>query len=88
MCDRSLSRKLKSEDTTFHQLLDKERMNRCMVLMLKGVTCVDNLTEHVGFTDSSYFYKAFHRWTGTNFSDAKAMLSENHREFVRLLPVH
>lgn len=79
MSSRTLSRKLKKEHTGFHDLLNEERKRRCLYYMRCDKVCGQEIVELLGLSDLSHFYKSFRRWTGHNFSEAKAMMAENHR---------
>jgi AraC-like DNA-binding protein len=78
MSSRTLSRKLKQEHTAFHQLLNEERKRRCMNYMREDIVCGREITELLGLSDISHFYKSFKQWTGYSFSEAKSMLAEKH----------
>lgn len=78
MSSRTLSRKLKNEDTGFHKLLDEERQRRCLQYLRCNMVCGQELAELLGLSDISHFYRSFKQWTGHSFSEAKSLLAENH----------
>ncbi|CAM2792173.1 AraC family transcriptional regulator ligand-binding domain-containing protein [Pseudoalteromonas distincta] len=59
---RTLQRRLKQQDLTFAQLLEKERKKRTNTLI--GNTPLIELTNILGFKDQSSFNRAFYRWYG------------------------
>lgn len=80
--ERNLTRKLKREGVSYRQLVDEFRKERCIALMQQGVTAATELTRQLCFSDSAYVYRAFRRWTGVSFSEAKQMLAQNPSVFV------
>ncbi len=88
MSSRTLSRKLKKEHTGFYELLNEERKHRCLNYMRCNKTCGREITELLGLSDISQFYKYFKKWTGYSFSEAKAMLAENHLDIDTIFHRH
>ena len=78
MSARTLSRKLQKEKRTFYQLLNKERKRRCLIYLQCETVCGRQMTELLGLSDISHFYKAFKQWTGYSFSEAKSIMAKNH----------
>jgi len=68
---RTLSRKLKQEETTFQLILDQERKKLCEELMSSGIVDAMDLAVNLGFNDVSHFYKKFPVWFGTSFLEYK-----------------
>ncbi len=69
---QTLFRKLKTEGTTFEQVLDDLR-HRLAVNYLSGKKVSVNETAYlVGFSDPAAFSRAFKRWTGKSPSEMKA----------------
>ncbi|WP_116364456.1 AraC family transcriptional regulator [Parahaliea mediterranea] len=65
MSVRSLQRKLSAEDTSFNQLLNETRCElACSYLSRKPRPSLTEIAFLLGFSDTSSFSRAFHRWTG------------------------
>ncbi len=79
MSSRTLSRKLQRENTGFHKLLDEERKRRCLQYLRCNIVCGQEITELLGLSDLSHFYRSFKQWTGHSFSEAKSILAGNNR---------
>ena len=82
--ERHLVRKLKKEGITYRQLVDEVRKERCLALLQQGATQSGELTRQLCYSDSSYVYRAFRRWTGIGLADAKRMLAQNPNELVSI----
>ncbi len=62
MSTRSLRRKLEQEGTSFRSLVEEER-RQAAVQMLRGSDMkLDELSIHLGYTDTASFTRAFRRW--------------------------
>lgn len=61
---RSLRRKLEQEQTSFKTLLDQERQQIALQLLSGSDMKLDELTFHLGYTDTASFSRAFRRWQG------------------------
>ncbi|MFT3924070.1 MAG: AraC family transcriptional regulator ligand-binding domain-containing protein [Myxococcales bacterium] len=64
MTPRALRRGLASEGTSFSLLLDQERRRAASELLSEPDCSIDELSERLGFSERSAFYRAFRRWTG------------------------
>jgi AraC-like DNA-binding protein len=74
---RSLHRRLGDEGTRFNDLLDEVRKEFAERYLTRPNLNVGEIAYLIGFHDSSAFFKAFRRWTGTTPSDyRKALASE------------
>ena len=82
--ERNLVRKLKKEGVNYRQLVDEVRKERCMALMQQGATATGELTRQLCYSDSSYVYRAFRRWTGIGLAEAKRILAQNPNELVSI----
>jgi AraC-like DNA-binding protein len=60
----TLKRKLKSEGTSFSQLLEAEHCQRACALLRGERLSVEQVAERVGYGDVSNFGRAFRRWMG------------------------
>jgi AraC-like DNA-binding protein len=62
---RSLQRMLREHGTGFKELLDLMRRDRALALLQKNELTIADVGRRVGFADSTTFFRAFRRWTGT-----------------------
>lgn len=63
--ERTLRRRLQSEGTTYHTLLDELRRSLALERIAHEEVSVEQLAANLLFADTSAFYRAFRRWTGT-----------------------
>ncbi|MCD8520956.1 MAG: AraC family transcriptional regulator [Saccharospirillaceae bacterium] len=64
MSGRTLQRKLQENQTSFQQLLDAERQRRALILLTSTSLPLTQISEQLGFSESSTFTRAFKRWEG------------------------
>ncbi|MED5240023.1 MAG: AraC family transcriptional regulator ligand-binding domain-containing protein [Pseudomonadota bacterium] len=64
MSSRSLIRKLKSEDTSYQQLLDEVRKEQALWLLQETSLPIERIAEQLGYQDTSNFSRTFRRWFG------------------------
>ena len=64
MTGRTLQRKLKDEDTTYHDLVDEVRCELSKRYLQKSGMAIGEIAYSVGFSETSAFNRAFKRWTG------------------------
>jgi AraC-like DNA-binding protein len=64
MSASTLHRRLKEAGTSFNELLEKERIRRSTQLVLGTQLPLADISELLGFSESSAFSKAFKRWHG------------------------
>jgi len=62
---RTLSRRLKAENTTFQRLLDEVRFETALQLLDKSRTSITEIGLSLGYAEPSAFTRAFRRWSGT-----------------------
>jgi AraC-like DNA-binding protein len=62
---RTLSRRLRSEGTTFEALLAEIRYETARQLLTDTAMPMRQITDAVGYADVSVFTRAFRRWSGT-----------------------
>lgn len=69
----TLNKHLAVEGARYSELLDRERMRRCELLLDRygRKAYAKRITDDVGFSDLNSFYRAFKRWTGKRFSDVR-----------------
>ena len=84
MSERTLYRRLEKENTSFREILEEERKSRCRFCIKNGVLSGTEISEALGFSEPSYFYKFFKKWTGKSFREAK-LLAINDREIGKIL---
>jgi AraC-like DNA-binding protein len=63
--ERSLRRKLAAQATSYQELLDEVRKTLALGRVAHGDVGFEQLALALGFSDTSTFYRAFKRWTGT-----------------------
>ena len=71
---RTLQRKLKDEDTTFQEVLDRTRSDLSHHYLKKPEVSVVEISYLLGFQDPGSFYRAFHGWTGQTPADVRQRL--------------
>jgi AraC-like DNA-binding protein len=69
LSERSLSRKLKEEGTTFRALVKEKRKELAAFYLSKSEMSVTELAYKIGFSDVSNFNRAFQRWFGCSPSE-------------------
>lgn len=62
--ERTLRRKLESQETSFSELLSKVQCKYAKSLLLDTSVPVESIAERLRFSEPSAFYRAFKRWTG------------------------
>lgn len=75
MSERTLSRKLKVDDLTIHQLIEEAQLERAQWLLSTTNFSVQQVAEQVGFSDSTSFARAFKRLTGQTPSEWRSLQS-------------
>ncbi len=79
---RTLRRRLQNEGTSFQTLLDDVRFSLAKGHLYRGEIAVAELAFVLGFSDTSAFYRAFKRWTGTT-PQRSAQSQRDARSFAR-----
>lgn len=64
MTTPTLHRRLREEGTSFQQMKDQCRKNAAINYLASGEYTTAQLSELMGFSDSSTFHRAFKKWTG------------------------
>lgn len=64
LSERSLQRRLKGENSTFQQVLDKVRLDLASQLLRNELFGLKEIAFHCGFSDPNSFFRAFRKWTG------------------------
>jgi AraC-like DNA-binding protein len=64
MSERTLRRRLQAAGTRYQDLLDNLRAQLAKEYVLQAESDAVNVSERLGFSDPSTFYRAFKRWTG------------------------
>jgi AraC-like DNA-binding protein len=63
---RSIYRKLRSENTSYKNLLNEVRKQLAQDYLRERSFSIDDICFKLGFSESSAFHRAFKRWFGTN----------------------
>jgi AraC-like DNA-binding protein len=71
---RTLSRRLKAEGTTFHQLLDEVRFETACQLLDTARIPITEIAASLGYAETSAFSRAFRRWSGATPSQRRLRL--------------
>jgi AraC-like DNA-binding protein len=62
---RTLQRELKQRGVSHQTILDEVRRDHAKALLERGVA-INDVARQLGFSESSAFFRAFRRWTGTS----------------------
>ncbi|WP_339814418.1 AraC family transcriptional regulator [uncultured Imperialibacter sp.] len=74
LSERSLQRKLRSEQTNFQQVIDRVRKALACQLLRNDQLSLKEIAFECGFSDPNSFFKAFKKWTGVTPEQWKASL--------------
>lgn len=74
---RTLSRRLKAEGTTFHQLLDEVRFETACQLLDTARIPITEIAASLGYAETSAFSRAFRRWSGATPSQRRLRLQSH-----------
>lgn len=66
---QTLSRRLKKEGHQFQEIKDKVRKNRAVSLLQKTDLSFTEISDALGFSEDSVFYRNFKKWTGMTPSE-------------------
>lgn len=64
MSVQTLRRRLKDEGLTYQELKDQMRRDSAVYYLERGDLSIQEIAEHLGFSESSTFHRAFKKWTG------------------------
>lgn len=62
--ERTLARRLHTQQLTFEQLLDEVRHEAALHAVGQTARALNDIAQSLGFAEASTFYRAFQRWTG------------------------
>ncbi|KAF1067957.1 MAG: putative HTH-type transcriptional regulator [Pseudomonas citronellolis] len=77
MAPSTLRRKLAAEGQTYQQLKDQLRRDMAIARLHADDINLADLAHELGFTDTSAFYKAFRKWTGSTPGQYRALLQQD-----------
>jgi AraC-like DNA-binding protein len=72
VAQRTLHRRLRLEGSSYQEILDAVRMQRCVQHMQLRTRLTKEIAYALGFSDPSNLYRAFRRWTGLTVSEYRA----------------
>ena len=61
---QTLRRRLKEEGLTYQELKDQMRRDTALYFLGRGDLSIQDVSEKLGFSESSTFHRAFKKWTG------------------------
>lgn len=64
MSSRTLRRHLKTEETSYQQILDQVRLHLARHYLTSTQMRIEEIAERIGFSDSANFRHAFQKWSG------------------------
>ena len=64
MSERTLHRRLRQRQTSFSELVERERHRAANLLLQRAELSISEIALELGFSESSAFSRAFRRWTG------------------------
>jgi AraC-like DNA-binding protein len=77
---RTIQHRLRSEGTTFAELLDDVRRARAESLLRGGRSTIEAIATRLGYSEPSTFYRAFRRWRGTTPAAFRAKVGSDRSE--------
>jgi len=75
--ERTLRRRLSEHDTSYLSLLDELRAALARKLLQEPALTIDDVAQRLGFSDTSSFFHAFKRWTGSTPSSFAVSCGES-----------
>jgi len=70
--ERTLQRRLREHDTSYHRLLDQSRSDLARRYVKQPELAICEIAYLLGFSESSAFHRAFKRWTGITPGEYRA----------------
>lgn len=70
----TLRRRLRREQTSYQQLLDRVRRHRCQQVLNQHWLPGKSIAPRLGFSQANSFYRAFGKWTGMSYTQYKRQL--------------
>lgn len=64
--ERTLRRRLQSQDTSYSELLQEVRRERAETALVQSNLTVDEIAARLGYTETTNFRHAFRRWLGVS----------------------
>jgi len=71
--ERTMHRRLREEGTSYQQVCDALRLDRCLRAMSARRMSRGQLAKHLGFADARGLTRAFRRWTGSSIGAYQRM---------------
>jgi AraC-like DNA-binding protein len=70
----TLRRRLRKENTSYQQLLDRVRCHRCVKALSQHWIPGKSIARRLGFNQPNSFYRAFGKWTGMSYTEYKKLV--------------
>lgn len=64
LSNATFRRRLSAENTSFQRIKDELRLAEACLLLVQQDTDIRDIAEHLGFTETSTFHRAFRKWQG------------------------
>lgn len=71
----SFYRQLKNKDTSFQKILDEVRTEIAMKYLAKTNLTIDQISDLIGFSETTTFRRAFKKWTGQTASEFRKLIT-------------
>ena len=82
MSPRSLQRLLMQQGTSFSQLLERDRRQKAVQLLVKEDLAMSEIARMLGYSDPSNFGRAVRKWTGQSPKQLRVRLLRERRQGI------
>jgi AraC-like DNA-binding protein len=73
----TLRRRLRSEGTSYQELLDRVRCRRCEKALSSRWLPGKSIADELGYSQPNSFYRAFGKWTGMTYTEFRRVHKSN-----------
>jgi len=78
MSGATLRRRLHDEQTSFQRLKDECRLQEASLRLAQQDTSIREIAEHLGYTETSTFHRAFRKWMGVSPGEYRRQQRSDH----------